>query len=63
MEVTAPAHTGCPIFVRHFGKDAMRFVNGRSGRHAAAGRNARVVTPGSVRAGDKVSVQRGPPLW
>lgn len=55
LEVSEPAHTGCAKFVRHFGEDAMRFVNGREGRALRLrGLNARVVVPGSVRLGDPV---------
>jgi MOSC domain-containing protein YiiM len=64
VELTAPPHTGCAIFMRHFGEEAMRFVNSRTGRAMRLrGANARVVTGGAVRAGDKVSVQRVPSLW
>ena len=56
IEVTAQAHTGCAKFVQRFGADAMRFVNGRLGRELRLrGLNARVVTEGVVRPGDKVS--------
>lgn len=58
IEVTAPAHTGCAKFVRHFGEDAMRFVNGREGRPLRLrGLNARVVAAGTVRPGDRVTRQ------
>jgi MOSC domain-containing protein YiiM len=64
VELTAPAHTGCAIFVRHFGEDAVRFVNGRTGRSMRLrGANARVVTGGSLRRGDMVTVHREPALW
>ena len=64
VEITAPAHTGCPIFVRHFGEEAMRFVNGRAGRALRLrGANARVVTPGTVRTGDTVTAARVPALF
>ena len=59
VEVTAPAHTGCAIFVRHFGEQAMRFVNSRTGRSMRLrGANARVLTGGTVQRGDKVTVHR-----
>lgn len=55
IEVMALPHTGCAKFVRHFGSDAMRFVNGRVGRSLRLrGLNARVVVPGVVRVGDTV---------
>jgi MOSC domain-containing protein YiiM len=58
IEVTEPPHTGCAKFVRHFGEEAMRFVNGREGRALRLrGLNARVVTPGVVRPGDRVTKQ------
>ena len=64
VEITAPPHRGCPIFVRHFGEEAMQFVNGREGRAMRLrGANARVVTPGTVRPGDKVTAVRVPALW
>ena len=64
VEMTGPPHTGCAIFVRHFGEEAMRFVNSRTGRAMRLrGANARVVTGGVVRAGDKVLVHRPDRLW
>jgi len=57
IEVSEPAHTGCKKFVKHFGEDAMRFVNGREGRQLRLrGLNARVVVPGPVRPRDLVVV-------
>ena len=56
LEVSEAPHTGCGKYVRRFGVDAMKFVNskkvGRSLR--LRGLNARVVTPGTVRRGDRV---------
>jgi MOSC domain-containing protein YiiM len=64
VEVTAPPHAGCAIFVRHFGEEAMRFVNSRAGRALRLrGANGRVVTGGMVRPGDKVVVHRPAQLW
>ncbi len=64
VELTAPPHTGCAIFVRHFGEEAMRFVNSRTGRAMRLrGANARVVNGGAVRTGDKVTAMREPALW
>jgi MOSC domain-containing protein YiiM len=58
IEVTAPPHTGCAKFVRSFGDDAMRFVNGRHGRPLRLrGLNARVVGAGTVRPGDTIAKQ------
>ncbi len=57
LEVTAKPHRGCARFVRQFGKDAMRFVNGRAGRRLRLrGLNTRVAVPGTVRPGDAVTV-------
>ena len=56
IEVTDQPHTGCAKFTKRFGLDAHRFVNGKE--HAdlhLRGINARVVTPGTVRPGDRVS--------
>ncbi len=59
VEVTPPAHTGCGKFVERFGLDAMKFVNAPLGRALRLrGLNARVVTPGTIRAGDAVTVVR-----
>lgn len=59
IEVTAEPHTGCAKFVGWFGAEAMRFVNGRTGRAMRLrGLNARVVEPGTVRPGDVVRVSR-----
>jgi MOSC domain-containing protein YiiM len=59
IEVTAEPHTGCAKFVDRFGAEAMRFVNGRTGRAMRLrGLNARVVVAGAVRPGDAVLVTR-----
>ncbi len=59
IEVTEQPHTGCAKFVERFGADAMRFVNGRTGRPLRLrGLNAKVVVPGRVRPGDPVTVAR-----
>ena len=56
IEVTAEPHTGCSKFVERFGADAMRFVNSSEHRDLhLRGINARVVQPGSLRAGDTIS--------
>jgi ribosomal protein S18 acetylase RimI-like enzyme len=58
--VTDVPHTGCAKFIARFGQDAMRFVNGPEGRpRRLRGLCARVETPGTVRAGDRVLVVRG----
>jgi hypothetical protein len=56
VEVTAVPHRGCAKFMRRYGEDVMRFVNGRTGRELnLRGVNAKVVTSGTVRAGDRVT--------
>jgi hypothetical protein len=55
IEVTDQPHTGCAKFIDRFGEQAMRFVNGRTGRALRLrGLNARVVAGGPVRPGDPV---------
>jgi MOSC domain-containing protein YiiM len=55
IEVTAVPHTGCQKFSARFGVDALRVVNSPAGRALnLRGINARVVTPGTIRRGDKV---------
>lgn len=59
VEVTPQPHTGCGKFVERFGLDAMKFVNSPLGRSLRLrGLNARVVKPGTIRAGDSVTVVR-----
>jgi len=54
-EVTDQPHTGCQKFVARFGADAMKFVNSPVGKDLCLrGINARVVQPGTIRAGDVV---------
>ncbi len=55
IEVTDQPHTGCQKFVSRFGADAMKFVNSPVGKELCLrGINARVVHPGTIRAGDVV---------
>lgn len=55
IEVTAPPHLGCKKFSARFGPDAMKFVNSPEGKALhLRGVNARVITAGPVRNGDKV---------
>jgi MOSC domain-containing protein YiiM len=53
IEITAEPHTGCGKFARRFGVEALKFVNSAVGRELnMRGRNARIVTGGTVRTGD-----------
>ena len=55
IEVTDQPHTGCTKFVARFGRDAMEFVNSPIGKTLhLRGINAKVVVPGTIRAGDVV---------
>ena len=55
LEVTAQPHTGCGKFVERFGLEAMKFVNSPRGReHCLRGINARVVSAGTIRRGDRL---------
>ena len=55
VEISAEPHLGCKKFAERFGRDAARFVNLPVGRALRLrGANARVVIPGSVRAGDLI---------
>jgi MOSC domain-containing protein YiiM len=59
LEVSEPPHLGCAKFVERFGADAMRFVNSQVGRQLRLrGMNTRVVQPGVVRPGDRVTASR-----
>jgi len=56
VEVTAEPHTGCAKFSARFGTESLKFVNKSPGRELRLrGVNARVVTPGAVRAGDPIT--------
>ena len=56
IEVSAKPHTGCAKFVRRFGDEAVAFVNSETGRELRLrGLNARIITGGTVRPGDKVT--------
>jgi hypothetical protein len=55
VEITDEPHTGCAKFAERFGMDAVRWVNSPVGReHNLRGVNARVISGGVVRPGDKV---------
>jgi hypothetical protein len=59
IEVTPDPHRGCAKFTQRFGLDAMRFVNSEVGRELRLrGLCARVVQPGTIRAGDTIVVSR-----
>ena len=54
--MSAKPHTGCAKFTRRFGDDAVAFVNSEAGRELRLrGLNARIVTGGTIRPGDKVT--------
>jgi hypothetical protein len=56
IEVTGKPHLGCAKFLARFGRDALKFVNSRTGRELRLrGLNARIVVPGTIRAGDVIS--------
>lgn len=56
IEVTAIPHNGCKKFVARYGLDAMLFVNSPVGKQLhLRGINARVVQPGMIRTGDRVT--------
>ena len=53
LQVSDVPHLGCAKFVERFGREAMRFVNSRTGRRLRLrGMNACVVVPGTVRVDD-----------
>lgn len=56
IEVTNQPHTGCKKFVERFGLDALKFVNSPIGRKLnLRGINAKVVRPGVIRGGCRVT--------
>jgi hypothetical protein len=56
IEVTAEPHLGCRKFSDRFGRDAVMFVNSDQGKRInLRGINAKIVRPGSVFLGDKIS--------
>jgi MOSC domain-containing protein YiiM len=55
IEITAKPHRGCAKFGLRFGTDALRFVNTGPGILLnLRGRNARVISPGTIRRGHAV---------
>ncbi len=58
IQVTDQPHNGCAKFAERFGQEAVRFVNSAEGKRLhLRGINARVVTEGEIRAGDRVVVR------
>jgi hypothetical protein len=56
IEVSEQPHLGCAKFAARFGQQALRFVNSRTGRGLRLrGLNARIITSGTVRPGDRIS--------
>jgi len=56
IEITPQPHTGCAKFTQRFGLEAMQWVNSADGKRLRLrGLNAKVVVPGTVRAGDRVT--------
>lgn len=56
IEVTPKPHRGCAKFSARFGPEALRLVNGPTGVELnLRGRNARIVSPGAIHAGDGVT--------
>jgi MOSC domain-containing protein YiiM len=56
LEITEIPHEGCKKFSTRFGADALRFVNlGRAKELRLRGIYARVVEPGTISVGDRLS--------
>ena len=56
IEITDQPHTGCKKFAQRFGVDAVKFVNSAVGKELKLrGINARVIQPGVIGAGDRVT--------
>ena len=55
IEVSEEPHLGCAKGAARFGMEALRFVNSRTGRGLRLrGLNARILTSGTVRPGDRI---------
>ncbi|HEX4862503.1 MAG TPA: MOSC domain-containing protein [Acidimicrobiales bacterium] len=55
VQITPKPHRGCEKFAARFGREALRFVNIGPGKELnLRGRHARVVTPGTISAGDLI---------
>ena len=56
IEISAKPHTGCAKYAARFGRDALSFVSSPEGRGLRLrGVNARVISGGSVRVGDRIA--------
>ncbi|MGD9721126.1 MAG: hypothetical protein AB7O59_03610 [Pirellulales bacterium] len=56
VQVTAESHTGCKSFALRYGKEAVKFVNSVEGKQLRLrGLNAKVITPGAIRVGDRIA--------
>jgi MOSC domain-containing protein YiiM len=56
VEVSSEPHNGCKKFSSRFGEDAVRFVNSPVGKQLhLRGINAKIIKPGSIRAGDRIT--------
>ena len=56
IEISAKPHTGCGKFVRRYGLAAQRWVNSETGKlNRLRGVNTRVVKPGAIRVGDRIT--------
>lgn len=57
LEVTADPHTGCKKFAERFGVDAVAWTKAPERAHLRLrGLHARVIVPGTIRRGDKITV-------
>lgn len=57
LEVTPDPHTGCKKFAERFGADAVAWTKAPERAHLRLrGLHARVVVPGTIRRGDKITV-------
>lgn len=62
VELTDAPHLGCAKFRRRFGTAAMTAVSSQAGRHLRLrGANAKVVTGGTLSAGDLIVIDQRPP--
>lgn len=53
LEVTPLPHRGCSKFMARYGRDALKFIEGREGRELQMrGIYVKVIQPGTVRVGD-----------